>query len=110
MPGGGLDPAAYRADAFEARVTALEAALADRQAGEPERSVLLFGIGGRAADLDGDIAALEDELRRTPYALLGGPQSMADALLERNERWGLSYTVCFDADLDKMIPVVAALR
>lgn len=49
-------------------------------------------------------------MRRTPYALLGGPQSMADALLERNERWGLSYTVCFDADLDKMIPVVAALR
>jgi probable F420-dependent oxidoreductase len=110
LPDGGLDPEAYRAAAFQKRVAALDRALADREGAGPERSVLVFGIGGSRSEITGDIAELTNaELAESPYALVGSPRTMADALLERNERWGLSYTVCFDEDLDRMIPVVAQL-
>jgi len=34
---------------------------------------------------------------------------VVDALLERRERWGLSYLVCFDDQLDELIGVADAL-
>jgi hypothetical protein len=34
---------------------------------------------------------------------------MVDALEERRQRWGLSYHVCFDRDVERLLPVVAAL-
>ena len=112
LPGGGLDPAAYTAAVFERRIAALEAELATPEAEgrEPERSVLVFGMGRAANEVARDMHELtEDEMADSPYVLLGGPQAMADTIRERRERWGLSYVVCFDADLDKMIPVVSAI-
>lgn len=113
LPGGGLDLAAYTREAFEARVAVLDAALAagDRGDDGPERSVLLFGVGDSLSDVNRDIVELgPEELAASPYALIGGTQTMADTLRERQARWGLSYVVCFDEDLDKLIPVVAALQ
>jgi len=34
---------------------------------------------------------------------------MVDTLLERRERWGLTYLTCFEEDLDLFAPVVARL-
>ena len=113
LPDGGLEPAAYAATAFERRVAALEAALADatERTAPPERSVLVFRMAADASGITGELGDLPaDELARSPYALIGSPRTMADAVLERQERWGLSYTVCFDDDLDAMIPVIDALR
>ena len=45
----------------------------------------------------------------SPYALLGDPTAMADQLVERRERWGLSYVVCFERDLELFLPVVRRL-
>ena len=45
----------------------------------------------------------------SPHALAGSPEEIAEDLLARRERWGLSYiTVSLDA-LDAMAPVVARL-
>ena len=35
---------------------------------------------------------------RSPYVLLGSAEAMIDALVERRERWGLSYIVCFEKE------------
>jgi hypothetical protein len=41
--------------------------------------------------------------------LLGATARMIDTVVERRERWGTSYLVCFAQDLDLMIPVAMAL-
>ena len=40
---------------------------------------------------------------------LGDTERMVDTLLERRERWGLTYLTCFEEDLDLFAPVVARL-
>jgi hypothetical protein len=44
-----------------------------------------------------------------PYALVGDTAQMVDTLLERRERWGLSYLTCFEDDLDLFAPLVTRL-
>jgi hypothetical protein len=34
---------------------------------------------------------------------------MVDTLLDRRERWGLSYVTCWEEDMDALAPVVARL-
>jgi hypothetical protein len=34
---------------------------------------------------------------------------MIDALIERRERWGKSYIVCFEKDLEGLAPLVQKL-
>jgi hypothetical protein len=34
---------------------------------------------------------------------------MADEIVRRRETWGLSYLVCFDGDLELMLPVARRL-
>jgi hypothetical protein len=44
-----------------------------------------------------------------PYALVGDTEQMVDTLLERRERWGLTYLTCWEEDIDRLAPVVARL-
>jgi probable F420-dependent oxidoreductase len=111
LPDGGLDPAEFTGEAFGAKVAVLDGALAERKDAEPERGVLLFFLGHRASDLpaDGDGWTPPENLVDSPYALVGDTQQMVDILLERRERWGLSYITCWEEDIDLLAPVVHRL-
>ncbi len=111
LPGGGLDPAEFSADAFADKVAVLDNSLAARGAAGPERGVLLF-YAGRTADeipVEGEGWTSPQILAGSPYALIGDTDRMVDTLLERRERWGLTYFTCWEADIDLLAPVVRAL-
>lgn len=59
--------------------------------------------------LSGSFGLTPDQARGSPYALCGPVEQMVDQLLERRERWGLSYVgIPFEA-VEAMAPVVAKL-
>jgi probable F420-dependent oxidoreductase len=111
LPTGGLDPAEFASNSFEEKVRLLDQVSAGRADGGPERSVLIFHQADSADDLPaGDDAWTNpDTLRDSPYALLGDQAQVIDALLERRQRWGLTYITCWEEDVDRFAPVVAAL-
>ena len=43
------------------------------------------------------------------YAVIGDTEQMVDSLLERREKWGLSYYACFPDVIDLVAPVVEGL-
>jgi probable F420-dependent oxidoreductase len=113
LPQGGLDPAEFSSAAFDEKVAILDEASAGRADGGPERSILAFQVG-RAVDdpaaerPDSDWTSPEI-MAEGPYSLLGDTEQMVDTLLERRERWGLSYVTCWEEDMDALAPVVARL-
>ena len=46
----------------------------------------------------------------SPYVLIGSEDQICDTLVERRERWGLSYFVFNDDSIDTVAPIVARLR
>jgi probable F420-dependent oxidoreductase len=59
--------------------------------------------------LSGSFGLTPDQARGCPYALCGPVEAMVDQLVERRERWGLSYVgIPFEA-VEAMAPVVAKL-
>ena len=112
LPAGGLDPAEFAAPAFEDKLAVLDRIAADRPDGGPERGVLLFFTGDSVDDMptDPDASWTSPELLASgPYALVGDTEQMVDTLLERRERWGLTYLTCWEEDIDRLAPVVARL-
>lgn len=63
----------------------------------------LAGGIGRALGLSAD------EMLRHPHALIGSVEAISDALLERRERYGISYVTVPDTALETFAPVVARL-
>jgi hypothetical protein len=51
--------------------------------------------------------ALPGAAAASPDAVVGDPLATANTLLERRERWGLTYVVCFDAHVDALRQVVS---
>jgi probable F420-dependent oxidoreductase len=49
------------------------------------------------------------EILESPYVLLGTVDQIVEALQRRRERWGISYYVVFERDMDTFAPVVARL-
>jgi len=111
LPGGGLDDAKFAAESMDTNIEVLEAAVAEagRTDGGPERSILIFGLHSSLADVPEDNWIPRDLVATSPYALVGDADAMVETLLTRRERWGLTYFVCFDSDLEKFIPVVHKL-
>ena len=111
LPGGGLDPEKFSAEAMDAKIAALEAAV--REAGRtddgPERSVLMFHLYASEREVPADDWVRPDLVATSPYVLLGDAGAMADQLIARRERWGLSYIVCFERDLEQFTAVVRRL-
>jgi probable F420-dependent oxidoreductase len=111
LPGGGLDPAEFSAAAFGEQVAVLDDSLRGRTDAGPERGVLLF-YAGRAADgmpAESEGWTSPKILSDSPYALVGDTDRMVDMLLERHERWGLTYFTCWEEDIDVLAPVVDRL-
>jgi len=50
-----------------------------------------------------------DDVLGSPFALLGTPAQIADDLCRRRERWGFSYILVGQADVEPFAPVVADL-
>jgi probable F420-dependent oxidoreductase len=51
-----------------------------------------------------------DMFNNSPFALIGSVEECIEQLLERRERWGLSYTIVNAENIDECAPIVAALR
>lgn len=49
----------------------------------------------------------QEEASATPHALIGSVEQICDQLIERRERWGISYLGLSDDQLDAFAPVVA---
>jgi probable F420-dependent oxidoreductase len=111
LPDGGLDPAEFGEGAFEARVSALDDAVreAGRSDDPPERGVLVFQMYRALTDVRSDDWIEPSAVAASPYALVGDTAAMADEIVRRRETWGLSYLVCFDNDLELMLPVARRL-
>ena len=93
------------------RIEWLDEAVAEsgRDDDGPERSVLMFGAGTSPTTTtisDGWMAAPRSG-RRTLF--VGSVDAMSDALLERRDRWGVSYIVCWEDDIELFRPLVARL-
>jgi probable F420-dependent oxidoreductase len=111
LPGGGLDPAEFEVGAFDARIAALEEAIRDagRSDDPPERGILVFQMYRDVAEvLPSDWIAREG-VATSPYALVGDTAAMADTIISQRARWDISYVVCFDSDLETMLPVARRL-
>jgi probable F420-dependent oxidoreductase len=62
-----------------------------------------------AEQIGGFIGFTPDQVLDSPFALIGSPEQLVEALLARRERWGFSYVIVGAADIDPFAPVVAAL-
>ncbi|MBU6315339.1 MAG: TIGR03621 family F420-dependent LLM class oxidoreductase [Acidobacteria bacterium] len=67
------------------------------------------GAGARER-LSGALGVPATMLESSPFALIGPPDELVERLLERRERWGFSYVIVGQDDVEKFAPVVAALR
>ncbi len=107
LPGGGLDPAGFSVEATDEKARWITDAAADRS--DPERSALVFTVSDSLEDAARSLEIDPAAAHGSPHVLVGDTAQMADSLLEARERWGLSYFVFFERDLDKAVPIVSAL-
>lgn len=64
---------------------------------------------GLIEQLAGGFGLRPDEARATPHALIGDVSQVCDQLVERRERWGISYLGLSADQLEPFAPVVAQL-
>jgi probable F420-dependent oxidoreductase len=80
-----------------------------------EINVLLFAVvpaddpGPTYEMLAGIFGIDPSEGPQVPHVLVGTTDAMCEALIERRERWDMSYIVCQGDTIDAMAPVVAKL-
>ena len=60
-------------------------------------------------ELAGGFGLSPDEARSTPHALVGDVSQICDQLVERRERWGISYLGLSADQLEPFAPVIARL-
>jgi probable F420-dependent oxidoreductase len=109
LPGGGKDEREFGRRAFEEKLGVLDEASAARPDGGPERSILVFDLARSSDALAADSWMDPQVAHDSPYALVGETSAVVEVLLERRDRWGLTYYVFSEQDFDVMRPVVAAL-
>jgi probable F420-dependent oxidoreductase len=97
------DAAGARFDELELSIVAPFVVVTDDRVGLAET------IAAGLADTDG-LDAGPDAVLASPYVLLGTIDEIADTLVERRDRWQLSYYVCNDDSVDTLAPVVARLN
>jgi probable F420-dependent oxidoreductase len=101
-------------DAVDAKVAIVKQAAGDRF-GEIELNIRSFlvnvtddGVAAREK-LGAALGVPVSMLESSPFALVGAPNELIERLIERRERWGFSYVIVGQGDVDKFAPVVAAL-
>lgn len=100
------------AERFSERIAILD----DQPRGaEVERNVNVYfqAFGADRAELAASFekgtGLSAEQVLASPYFLIGTAEQMVDDLLERRERWGVSYFVVQEDHLDAFAPVVAEL-
>lgn len=53
--------------------------------------------------------ATTDQIHQSPHVLIGSVDRIVETLLERRERYGISYVVFLGGDLEAVEPIVAHL-
>jgi probable F420-dependent oxidoreductase len=110
-PLGGIERTAFGESVFQERINQFDAALAEAgRIGEnaPERSLLIFAIAGSADQVDP--AYIQPEfVEHSPFALIGDTSQIVDTMLERRERWGLTYYVSLATQIDSVACLVDRL-
>ena len=84
----------------------------ERDGWHSDRSVLLFitdDVPQALDTLSQFTGAPTDVIADSPFALVGTTDRIAELLLERRERWGFSYVIVGQNDVEPFAPVVAAL-
>ncbi|MEO5985909.1 MAG: TIGR03621 family F420-dependent LLM class oxidoreductase [Candidatus Limnocylindria bacterium] len=114
LPGGGSDPTDITEAAIDRKIEWVRAAAGARWV-ELEINIALFELDPefhrrRKAPPARAPGIGDDELARSPHYLIGDPGEMAETLLARRERWGISYLAIQPAHLESMRPVIARLR
>lgn len=87
---------AHRIDAIELNIRAFFVQVTDDRRA---------GIDAMASFVRVEPAMIEE----TPFALVGTPEQMVDDLVARRDKWGFSYVIVGQEDLDSFAPVVSAL-
>jgi probable F420-dependent oxidoreductase len=116
-PGGAAPPdlSGWRVSGVDERVQLVREAAGDRyprlELNALVQRVVVTDDRRRAAEeLTSRWAQLTaDEFLASPYVLVGTVSQMTDDLLERRERWGISYYVVHEPYLEAFAPVVARL-
>ena len=115
-PDGSLPIADATAEATARKVARLREAAGARFA-DLELNILLQRLvvtdhpRQAAADLSRELAPLTpDEVADTPHVLIGALDEIVETLRGRRERFGISYYVVRNRDMDAFAPVVARLN
>ncbi|MDQ1448226.1 MAG: hypothetical protein QOC79_1197, partial [Actinomycetota bacterium] len=110
------------ADAVDRKIKAIREAAGDRYDDIELQIVVPFvvptddreGTARAIADsLPSDDAAVDlsaETVLASPYVLIGTEDQICDTLVERRERWDLSYYVFNDDSIDAVAPIVARLN
>ena len=64
---------------------------------------------GIIGQLAGGFGLTAEQARETPHALIGDVSQICDQLVERRERWGISYLGLSADQLEPFAPVIARL-
>ncbi len=113
LPGGGGDRTDITEDAVDRKIGWIREAAGDRWA-ELEINIAIWQVDPDFRHRSGpppprarDIS--EQELPKSPHYLVGDTEEMVATLLERRERWGISYLTIAASDLPILQPVIARL-
>lgn len=113
-PDGAMDPGDATSDAVDAKIELIREAAGPRWS-SLELNANLFGLNPDPENAHGPAAPLlaalsHQELTESPHFLFGDVAEMASQLEERRRRWGLSYVVVRQADLDTAAPLVRYMQ
>ena len=114
LPGGGQDLSDVTEAAIDRKIGWIREAAGDRWATH-EINIAIYSVesgpdGGRTPGGPSDDRGLDaGEWARSPHNLVGDTGRMVEMLLERRERWGISYVVIGPDHLGAMRPVIARL-
>ncbi len=117
LTAGAIGPeavASMTAEMVDTKVAWVRAAAGDRWA-DIELNVRAFFVSvteDRAAVAEAVAGAIQidpAEVAATPFALVGNPAQLAEDLVARRQRWGFSYVIVGQEDVEAFAPVVAAL-
>ena len=100
---------------YDERASWIEAGSSNREI-KPERQVwtTFAAVTENTTEIIEQFSALfgisTDDVAQTPIGVVGSVNSIVEQLTERRERWGFSYIVIHEAEIDAFGPVVAALN
>lgn len=119
LTSGAIDSSTFEtmtADAVEAKVGIVrDAATAAGRLDQIEMNIRAFmvvvtdDVRGSLDTLAGMTGAPTDVIANSPFALIGPADKIVDDLNERRQRWGFSYVIVGQQDIEPCAPVVAAL-